>query len=512
MFPGVTALFERSLRVDARAWGPHLTRFGLMAMIYVAIIVAVEASSMFGAPGLRFFRTIAYLDLTFMTLLGIIFFSTAITEEKEEDTLGLMLMAGISPLGILLGKSGGRLVQALLLVAVQYPFTLLAITMGGITQAQIQATYVALFAYLIMLSGVGLLFSTLAPRNRSASTYLLLVVLAYVIGPLASRVYLANNATSTDSLVLRILEWVSQSSVFLEMGTVLTTGLGETVFTPQVITSLALGGLGFLLSWALFDFALQDPSPEASTRGLVTRSAGSRRWRSPGRPWINPIAWKDFHFVTGGKPAILIRLLFYALLYLISLAITDQAFTGRMSGIRMQEVTGMYLTLSMFAVSIDAALLVSRALHEEIRSQTLATLLLLPTTSGRILYAKLGGSLLGWLPSAVCFFGGMLLLPDGPQCVIDFFEGAFAAPFWLVAHLVLLPHLTAVIAMYARWGATFLAIGGTIGYIILEVLIFEATGVPPNSPFLFFVGVGNLALCGVCHIVVWLRAEALASR
>src|SRR6185312_9394696 len=101
-------------------------------------------SFMFGAPGLHFFRGIAYLDATFMTLLGVSFFSTAITEEKEEDTLGLMLMAGISPVGILLGKSGSRLIQALLLVTVQYPFMLLAITLGGVTQYQIWCAYVAL--------------------------------------------------------------------------------------------------------------------------------------------------------------------------------------------------------------------------------------------------------------------------------------------------------------------------------------------------------------------------------
>jgi len=48
----------------------------------------------FGAPGLRFFYGISYLNLAFLTLLGISFFSTSISEEKEEDTLGLMLMAG----------------------------------------------------------------------------------------------------------------------------------------------------------------------------------------------------------------------------------------------------------------------------------------------------------------------------------------------------------------------------------------------------------------------------------
>lgn len=139
MFPGILALVERSLRADARSLASHLARFGLIVAIYIALCVGLEQSAWFGAPGLRFFTGIAYLNVTFMSLLGIGYFSTTISEEKEEHTLGLMLMAGISPLGILIGKSGGRLLQALLLIAVQYPFTLLAITMGGITTAQVNA-------------------------------------------------------------------------------------------------------------------------------------------------------------------------------------------------------------------------------------------------------------------------------------------------------------------------------------------------------------------------------------
>src|SRR5258708_7655032 len=168
MFNGIYALLERSLRIDARAWSTHLARLGLVGAIYFSLCFALLTSFMFGAPGLRFFEWIAYLDATFMTLLGIGFFSTLISEEKEEDTLGLMLMAGISPLGILIGKSGGRLWQSLLLIAVQYPFVLLAVTMGGVMNAQVWAMTLALLAYMVFLVGFGLLCSTLARRSQTA--------------------------------------------------------------------------------------------------------------------------------------------------------------------------------------------------------------------------------------------------------------------------------------------------------------------------------------------------------
>ena len=52
-------------------------------------------------------------------------------EEKEEQTLGLLRMTGLSPLSILLGKSTSRLCGALLLLAAQFPFTIFAVTLGG---------------------------------------------------------------------------------------------------------------------------------------------------------------------------------------------------------------------------------------------------------------------------------------------------------------------------------------------------------------------------------------------
>ena len=79
MFSGLFALLERSLRLDGRAWAPHVARGGLMVAIAIAVTYASTTSTMFGAPGLRFFTSISNLNLVFMTWLGIGFFSTAIT-------------------------------------------------------------------------------------------------------------------------------------------------------------------------------------------------------------------------------------------------------------------------------------------------------------------------------------------------------------------------------------------------------------------------------------------------
>ena len=307
MFPGVLALLERSLRVDARALGPHAARFGLMATIYVGLCFTSSNSWMFGAPGLRFFLSIAYLNLAFMTLMGVGYFSTAITEEKEEDTLGLMLMAGISPLGVLLGKSGGRLFQALLLMAIQYPFTMLAVTLGGVTQDQIRAAYLAMFAYMVMLAGLGLLCSTLARNSSSSSRLLTIVLVIYAAIPCLGRWYLGSVGRAllpSEQFVV----WIAESCVFLRMNLILSSGFDESMLSLQVMTNLLIGAVGFILAWSMFGLATRDPSSDVSSRGLVTRNMGRIRVFAPGRPRFNAFVWKDFHFSAGGIAGLLIRL------------------------------------------------------------------------------------------------------------------------------------------------------------------------------------------------------------
>lgn len=117
------------------------SRLAALLIGYWAVVNAAWECCWFGAPGLRFFQYLVTLNGCLIGLAGIGFFSSAITEEKEEGTLGLMQMTGISPLGILFGKLVSRLLQASLLIIIQIPFTLLAITLGGITLPQILATY-----------------------------------------------------------------------------------------------------------------------------------------------------------------------------------------------------------------------------------------------------------------------------------------------------------------------------------------------------------------------------------
>ena len=504
MFTGVLALLERSLRIDARSWQTHLARLGLMLGIYISLSFAFALAGRFGAPGLRFFSANVYLNVIFLTLLGVGFFSTAITEEKEEDTLGLMLMAGISPLGLLIGKLGGRLIQALLLIVVQYPFTLLAITMGGVSPSQVQAAYVGLGSYMLMLAGGGLLCSTLAPRSRTAGTWMVVALFVYGLVPYFCDA-LGNNIGRISSAPApwfeNLLESVASLSLFLRIETIMATGFGESPWSWQAVSNLTLGLICFGLSWCGFGFATREPVTEAITRGGLSRSKkGLARSFSPGRAWENPFIWKDFHFVAGGLSRRLLRILFYPALWVACFGLT------LLWGVSPIGIIGIYQALVLLAVLWELSLLAAQSIHDEVRGQTIAALVMLPHSVRYVFYSKLLGAVIGMYPGLVCFLVANIL---GIKHVVDFFrdEGHL-----VIAILLLVPHFAAVYALFVRWGAVPLAIGSMIAVYFAIVAFFQFVQPGPPGLTLNLLTFILLSICAACHVVVLWRIPYVASR
>ncbi len=512
MYSSVLALFSRALRVDVRSRGSHLARLGLVVAIYLSVL-QVQMMALWGgvgAPGLSFFRSILWLNLIVLTLVGIGAFSSTITEEKEEDSLGLLRMAGVDSLGLLLGKTGGRLIQALALVIVQYPFTLLSITFGGVAIAQIQAAYFALAAYVLLLAGLGSLCSTISQTSRGSARLLVLAVTFHGIAAgLCAAWDFELARTGRTSLLQPLANLLSTSCVFLQTGEILTTGFASSVWTVQVVSNGAVGLLCFLLSWALFDVCSRSPHTEPMSRGFLTTGLGGFRWFNPGRPWTNPLAWKDYHFAAGGIAGLMIRAACYLGLFAV-------IYWFSPPGTALKDMCRVFLAIQLAALPFDASLLISRALQDEVRGQTIPALVMLPRSVPSIVYSKLGGALRGLIPGLACLviaFAGSDLLSEwiDPSNWRQYSYVVFFLP-----NLLLLPHLTAVIALVARWGATPLAIVGL--YVVqsaegmLFMPLFLLTGAFSMELYLVLMGTTNVALCVACHFEVMRRFRKLADK
>ncbi len=527
MLSGLMALLTRALRMDARQMQNHLFRLAFVGFIYLCMLVATFQSAFVGAPGLSFFGQIAWLNAFFITCAGIGFFSSAITEEKEEETIGLLQMAGLNHLGILLGKSTSRLIQVVLLLIVQFPFMLLAVTLGGVTTLQIVAAYVDLVAYTILLANVALVCSVIFQRGGNAAAVTTVLMVLYVLIPLAATQELAalrswgwGKTGWWRSCILTSLEWTEESCVFWQLSDVMATGFAKPIFTKQVISNITLGLFCFALSWLLFGPSVNNAAPGGVTRGATLKSTSRVKFLSPGRCWDYPLAWKDFHFLSGGYPLVVGKFVGYLSLFL-GIELIAKVPTNWF-GLTPIDVIPTFCTCAAVFLVLEACVSASRVFHEEIRLQTMSSLLMLPRSIPYIGYSKTVGCIMGLVPGMICLGFGLLQLPFAPGSSASMTLLIFNPQFWASVMTVLIfLHLIALLSLFIRWGALPAAfcLMGPVGMCcpIWQVLLWtnQRNGVgqmASDLPATITVWILTGLVCFVFEMMIAARLQELGTK
>ena len=465
-FP-LLALFTRSLRENAHGAATYWARAALATFILLVLAGVAWNNAWRGAPGKNFFIGIVSLQAISITLVGLSYFGSAITEEKEEQTLGLLRMTDLNPLSILLGKSTSRLSSALLLLAAQFPFTVFAITLGGVSLGQITATYCTLGAYTFLLCNVALFGSVLARRTPEAAAFTVLVIGAlFTAGPLlkSGNQNLAQYGVNLGLGPLADTLW--KATPLARLIEILGTGFSGSPAGWQVVTNLALGVVFFLLAWAAFGH-FSDRAPGVSSNGSVARKILGLRLRRPPRPQAYALIWKDFHFLCGGRAGLMVRVLFYG-------GATAFAFADML---KSKSVGFSAIgSLVSFAFSIDVAALAARIFGHEIRDQTLSALAMLPLSIRQIAYRKAFAILHAALPGAVAVVVcGTISIPAssryinaGAQTLIALVSAQVIAG---LVYTILLVHVVAWLSLTMKWGA--LAVG-YVATLVFHTLISVA--------------------------------------
>ncbi|MBI1312582.1 ABC transporter permease subunit [bacterium] len=505
------ALVERSLRVDTRLKRTHFVRLAFAGLILLLLAQVQIGINRYSTPGRDVFENICWLNFFLLNLAGLSFFSTAITEEKEEMTLGLLRMAGIGPLGVLLGKVSPRLISAVLLLSVQLPFTFLAITLGGVNTHQILAAYVALLTFAVMLAGLGAFVSTICERSNVAVSITTGVLAALYVGPhLVHKLFeglerkewiLPETLRRVDSMLAYVEGSTPWISLFSERG-VLSTNFAGPLLGYQPVVDLVAGTCFLGLAWAMFDVCTRNEIRVAPARGLM--ALFSKRITAGGnRVWTNALAWKDFNFLTGGTIAASIKLVSYIIL-MGSMAV----LIARELRSDLKDSIGATLMLSMLtALLVEIPIYLSRIFREELRWQTWPDLVLLPHSIGWLVRNKLLGILPTFIPAALVFLCGAILSPGFLQDTLrkSFLE---AQGWYLISQYVLGLHLVVLLSLGVKWGA--LPFG--IALVVIPNAIFiAACGLRPT--LLQYVIPITLAvvISGVCQKLMIDKLRNLAS-
>ena len=463
------ALFTRSLREDTRSKSTYWARAGLAAFILVVLWMTAIGRSRGGAPGLSFLQSVVWLQAVFLTVAGLGYFASAITEEKEEETLGLLRMTNLSPLSILLGKSTSRLAGALLLLVAQLPFTLVAVTLGGVTPRQVFAAYATLGAYAFLLGNLALLASVIAPRTGFAAL-------------------LTGAALWGLGAAVENIPGMGGLSPFERFDEIFSTGFQDSPVGRQVVGSVVLGLLFFLLAWLFFERLCGGRSTSMPSLSMAVRRA-ARRWFPPGRPEAGrALAWKDFHFLHGGGLARAAKFAVGAVI--LGCGFVEMGTSSRLA--RSSAPIGMCFWGVAWLLA-EAGFAASRIGACEVRDRTLSSLAVLPQSMRLTMGEKAACCWRVFTPALV--FCGVSLLTALVAAVSEqqankvlaavvstvFFGGI--SFLYIFSMSCLGVHLTAYLSLRVKRGA-----------LPLAVIICLASGIFIAIPCLGWIGVPAAAI------------------
>ena len=469
MIGSTVALLTRSLRVDSRLLRHQLLQLFFVFIVYMSLVYAHVASDFLGAPGLVLFQTMAWMNLVFITLAGLGFFASAITEEKEEDTLGLLKMAGVRPASLLLGKSTSRLITAGVLLSLQFPFTLLAITLGGVSIEQVLAVYLSLLAYIALVANLALFWSVYSHRTSGAATGVFFVLLLFfAVPPLVTswcQSTLYGSASGWEMTIaeffLTISEWLYSTSIAVRVSEILqstftaaTTTTTKSPFGVQVISNFGAAAFLFAMSWLMFERCTRNGTTAVPARAVSLSRLGTLKLFGAGRAWPLPLIWKDFHFVAGGVTMAAVKFVVYGLMIALFAYLQDRWY----SRIDIEDLGDATMIAMLIAGGVELSLLAGRVFQTELRWQTWQTLRMLPKSMAELVYAKVAGCLFTLGPALFYMGIGAMMHLEG---TVDFIEDVFFEwGFWLTVFVFgFFIHLTALLSLFVKWGALPLAIG-----------------------------------------------------
>ena len=504
------------MQADVRRSFGHFARgFTAAGMLATISLVLLNVSTL-GSPGLKVFNWLTWCDALVISAAAVIVFAPVIGSEREAGSLSLLRMTGTSPLTLVVGHSLGGIVIGCLLIAVQLPFTVLTITLGGVLWDQVLAGFLALLAHLILCAGIGIGLSVLCKRGGTAALYTFLVILGLWVGPLLVRRGAAG-LFDTSRISQATRQWIDHVTTLVDNRLIWTRlddiSTGSTsLFDAQFYWSVGCGLFLLAIAAAALDRRPLEVSPYSPIVIRLWKSSGQRAWK-----WF-PIAGKDYRQFMGGFKGAIVRVVVYSGLP-VGLLLGVQRMNGTsMTNENLRE--GAFWIAFVFLV-VEIWAIAARWVRNEVVEQTWSTLTLTPRWLGTVLAQKLQGAALGILPAIiVCVAFGMSSLEIRrywTELFSDTRPGADGSRVLLMlpaigaaicgASSLLLLSLPPTVSIFIGivWAAVqFFVIGITVDTLRLYQI-------HQQLPLLIFAGVSVLT-CGLSAIICLVRIRQLTAR
>ncbi len=381
--------------------------------------------------GMSLFQLLAPLQLAVASFFSALLAASAVAQEKDRQTLVLLLLTKLTNSELVLGKLLASLLHVFMLLATGLPVFMLSLLFGGVSLSQIGRVYAVTVAAVLVCGSLG---STIALWREKTYQTLAATLLVLVLWLAAGRMLAAGffgeswAGLSCDIWAAMLSPWeavIEATRPYIDANPALGL-LGTPVhgfIVVSVVLTVVLNGSAIALvrywnpsrhaqtfrredeTWrrasiwgAEYDLAqekqqaAQGPLVAAAGGGAAGGSNASRAQQiTKSRPvWDNPVIWREMRTWAYGRKMLAIRLAYLLLFGLAAGSLWWQASRGQpITRASAASILAPVFLMSLALINAQAV----TSLTSERDARALDLLLVSDLTPKEIVYGKLGGVL-----------------------------------------------------------------------------------------------------------------------
>lgn len=358
--------------------GRHFVNRVVFAMMLFAILCTtwlllagiqpVQNAGDLARFGVLIFQLIAPFQLIVLLFAAALAGSTAVSHEKDKQTLLLLLMTSLSNAEVVLGKIGAGLLTSVNAFLASIPIIFAITLLGGVSTEQVIACTWITGCTLVASASLGATISFWREKTfQSIAVTMLIIALWLVLG----------EWIASGSIRAIAPQWANIVSPLRAVWDVSQPIASKQILPPDIPIGNPLLAGSFILTIGLCLITLSivmlrqwNPSKERRTANPESEeptleasetpapdSAGRvvKAWKSraPRRVWNNPVLWREIRTWAYGRKVLLIRMAYLGIALLVGMGLLQSIE----SGVALQS-TSFQEELVPTAVSIVAPFLV----------------------------------------------------------------------------------------------------------------------------------------------------------
>jgi ABC-type transport system involved in multi-copper enzyme maturation permease subunit len=413
-------IFSREALTSPRQLRHFLIRSGYVAALFVLMYTAGQA--MFGWQQVRsigdvarfgslVFQVFCLVQLSLVLFFALLFGASGVAQEKDRQTLILLLMTDMRDHELVLGKLFAGLLMVMVLVLASTPVLFLVLLLGGVGIDQVLWALAICAASAFTAGSWGLLVAYW--REKTFQT-LAISVLGFVIllGVVEGAVAGLSALPASSGWAAVAAHWIGLLNPYRVLLGVLNPLSGRTGLEPAHVSAwdflivmaaatVVINGITILRlrvwnpsrSFGGTIEAADEPAPEGTVAGATpaaTARGGAANDARTRTIWANPVVWREICTKAYGRKILVIKAAYVVVAALIAFSVS-QTLTSTDLVLGMISPAGVGLVglclISLMLINAQAV----TALTSERDGKTLELLLMTDVTAKEFIYGKLGG-------------------------------------------------------------------------------------------------------------------------